>query len=145
MFIFVLIIHILAAILLIISILMQSGRGGGLTETFSSMESIFGTKTNVFLVRTTTVLSILFLITCLSLAYLSTQRGRSLMEKQPLQKTEAKSSVIPESEPKPEEVAQAKVEPKEITEPITTELQETAQQAEKEIESTEEPIPIQEE
>jgi preprotein translocase subunit SecG len=145
MFIFVLIIHILAAILLIIAILMQSGRGGGLTETFSSMESIFGTKTNVFLVRATTVLSILFLITCLSLAHLSTQRGKSLLEKQPLQKTEAKSVVIPEAEPKPEEVAQASAEPKEIVEPITTNSQETAQQAEKEIESTEEPIPIQEE
>jgi preprotein translocase subunit SecG len=82
MFIFILITHIIISILLIVIILMQSGRGGGLTETFSGVESIFGTKTNIFLVRATAILAVLFLISCLSLAYMSKMRGKSLIQQQ---------------------------------------------------------------
>lgn len=75
----ILVIHAIICILLIGIILIQAGRGGGLVEGFSSMESMFGPKTNVFLTRTTTVLSVLFFITCLSLALLSARQGRSLL------------------------------------------------------------------
>ncbi len=72
-------IHVIACTLLIIIILIQRGRGGGLAESFSGVESMFGTKTNTFLTRTTTVLSIVFFVTCLSLALLSVRQSRSLM------------------------------------------------------------------
>ena len=72
-------IHVIACTLLIVLILIQRGRGGGLAESFSDVESMFGTKTNAFLTRTTTVLSVLFFITCLSLAVLSVKQSRSLM------------------------------------------------------------------
>jgi preprotein translocase subunit SecG len=72
-------IHVIACILLIALILIQRGRGGGLAESFSDVESMFGTKTNAFLTRTTSVLSVLFFITCLSLAVLSVKQSRSLM------------------------------------------------------------------
>ncbi len=72
-------IHIIACTLLIIIILIQAGRGGGLVESFSSVESMFGPKTNTFLTRTTTVLAILFFLTCISLAFLSARQSRSLM------------------------------------------------------------------
>lgn len=72
-------IHIIVCALLITIILIQSGRGGGLVENFSSIESMLGTKTNAFLTKTTTVLSVLFFITCLSLAFLSLRQSRSLM------------------------------------------------------------------
>jgi protein translocase SecG subunit len=62
-----------------IVVLIQAGRGGGLVEGFTGVESMFGTKTNAFLTRTTTVLSILFFITCLTLAVLSSRQGKSLM------------------------------------------------------------------
>jgi preprotein translocase subunit SecG len=65
---------------LIIIILIQAGRGGGLVEGFSNVESMFGPKTNTFLTRTTATLSILFFLTCLSLAFLSSRQSRSLME-----------------------------------------------------------------
>ena len=65
--------------LLIAIILMQSGRGGGLTESFAAAESMFGAKTNSILIRATTVLSLIFLVTSLSLAFLSTQQRQSLM------------------------------------------------------------------
>ncbi|MFH1655003.1 MAG: preprotein translocase subunit SecG [Candidatus Omnitrophota bacterium] len=136
MFIFVLAIHILVALLLIVAILMQSGRGGGLTEMLSSMESVFGTKTNVFLVRTTTALAILFLITCLSLAYLSTQRGRSLIESQPAKKTETKASSLPTLESITEDEAE------QVAQDSVAEVEEIVEQQpiQEEIESTEAPI-----
>jgi len=80
-------IHVIACVLLIILILIQRGRGGGLAESFSDVESMLGTKTNVFLTRTTTVLSVLFFITCLSLAVLSIKQSRSLMRNTKIQAT----------------------------------------------------------
>jgi preprotein translocase subunit SecG len=76
---FLIFLHVVICILLGIIILMQSGRGGGLAEGFASAESMFGAKTNVFLVRTTTVLGVFFLVTCLSLAFLSSKKEKSLM------------------------------------------------------------------
>ena len=78
---FIIFIHSVVCILISTIILMQSGRGGGLTETFASAESLFGAKTNVFLVKGTTVLASLFFVTCLSLAFLSSQQDKSLMSK----------------------------------------------------------------
>jgi preprotein translocase subunit SecG len=75
----ILFVHVIICILLIGIILIQAGRGGGLVESFSSVESMFGPKTNVFLTRATAVLSTLFFITCLSLALLSAKQGRSLL------------------------------------------------------------------
>ena len=75
----ILFLHVVICILLIGIILIQAGRGGGLVESFSSVESMFGPKANVFLTRATTVLSTLFFITCLSLALLSAKQGRSLL------------------------------------------------------------------
>jgi preprotein translocase subunit SecG len=40
---------------------------------------MFGPKTNTFLTRTTTILSIVFFLTCLSLALISARQSRSLM------------------------------------------------------------------
>lgn len=76
---FILVIHVIACVLLVISILMQAGRGGGLTETFQSAESMFGTQTNVFMVRTTTVLAAIFISTSLLLAFKSSKGDQSLM------------------------------------------------------------------
>jgi len=78
-------IHVIVCILLIILILIQRGRGGGLAESFSDVESMLGTKTNAFLTRTTTVLSVLFFITCLSLAVLSIKQSKSLMRSTKIQ------------------------------------------------------------
>jgi len=74
-------IHIIICVLLIVIILIQAGRGGGLVEGFSGVESMFGPKTNTFLTRTTTILSILFFFTCIILAFLSVQQSKSLMRK----------------------------------------------------------------
>jgi preprotein translocase subunit SecG len=79
MTIFLIIIHVIACIALIGIVLIQRGRGGGLVESFSSVESMFGPKTSSFLTKATTIFSTLFFITCLSLAVLSVRQSRSLM------------------------------------------------------------------
>ena len=76
---FILVLHIIICVLLVITILMQAGRGGGLAESFSSAESMFGTQTNKFMVRVSTVLASLFVITSLVLAFYSSKKDKSLM------------------------------------------------------------------
>jgi len=76
---FLITLHVIFCILLIIVILIQAGRGGGLVEMLSGAESIFGTKTSALLTKATTILSVAFFITCLSLALLSAKRSHSLI------------------------------------------------------------------
>lgn len=108
-------IHIIACILLIGIVLIQQGRGGGLVESFSGVESMFGTKTNAFLTRATAVLSVMFFVTCLGLAFMSSRQSRSLMtnipvKEQPQQKT-APEQINKEAAPQPQ-AAQEQVPPK---------------------------------
>jgi len=84
MFALILTIHVIACILLITIILIQAGRGGGLVESLSGVESMFGPKTNTFLTRATAIFSTIFLITCVSLALLSLRQSRSLMKEFPV-------------------------------------------------------------
>ncbi len=99
---FVIFVHAVVCIFLMLVILMQSGRGGGLTEGFASAESIFGARTNVFMIKTTTVLATLFLVTCLSLALLSSQKGKSLMAGQAGKKTSSAPGQQPARESQPQ-------------------------------------------
>jgi len=108
MYLFLLIIHVLVAALLIVVILIQRGRGGGLVESFSGMESMFGTKTSQFLTRTTTILATLFLFTSISLALLSARQSRSLIKEEGVAEKQPVESVLPITEegqqiPSPEE------------------------------------------
>jgi preprotein translocase subunit SecG len=88
----VLFFHIIIVILLITVILIQRGRSGGLIEALGGVESIFGTKTSSFFVKLTVVLAILFFLTSISLAYLSKQRGKSLIEKYKIESTSEKQT-----------------------------------------------------
>lgn len=76
---FIIVLHVTACLILITLVLIQRGRGGGLVESFAGVESMFGTKTSSFLTRTTTVMSIVFFITCLLLAFISVKQSKSLM------------------------------------------------------------------
>ena len=100
-------VHALACIVLVVFILMQSGRGGGLTEAFASAESMFGAKTNQFMVRTTAVFVAVFFITSLSLAYLSAQKGKSLMA----DKVVSEENELPETTTQPETASQPESSP----------------------------------
>lgn len=75
-------IHVIASLFLIAVILLQAGRGGGLSDSFggSQMQNLFGTKSATVLTRLTAICATLFIITCLSLAIISNYRARSLVE-----------------------------------------------------------------
>ena len=72
----VLVVHILGCVLLTIVVLMQSSKGGALSAAFGGGGGqIFGGReTATFLGKATTYLAILFFLTSLSLAFLSTAR-----------------------------------------------------------------------
>ena len=106
---FILVIHVIVCVLLVITILMQAGRGGGLTETFQSAESMFGTQTNVFMVRTTTVLAAIFLCTSLFLGFKSSKGDQSLMANKKLLSTVPMPQTAPNAKEAEPEV-QVKVE-----------------------------------
>ncbi|MFA5008179.1 MAG: preprotein translocase subunit SecG [Candidatus Omnitrophota bacterium] len=100
----ILLVHVFVVIGLISVILIQRGRSGGLIEALGGVESIFGTKTSSFFVKITVVLAILFFVTTISLAYLSKQRGRSLLDKYkdaPVQQEKnAASPAVPQTDAK---------------------------------------------
>ena len=71
---FVLIIHIIVAILLVLIVLLQVGKGASLANLFGggSSEAIFsGAGGDVFLKKVTVVLIVLFMVTSLSLTIIS--------------------------------------------------------------------------
>ena len=77
----VLTVHIIVCFVLIGVILLQAGRGGGLTDIGGgAAQSILGTRGTTILTRATTACAIIFMLTSLSLAVLSAQKGHSLME-----------------------------------------------------------------
>lgn len=108
--------HILISILLIITVLLQPGRGDDLGTIFGgTSQSIFGASGAVpFLTKVTRILAVLFIITSLSLGYFSAKGMRSSVvneskslpetqgltvpeEGQPSTKSETKTDLNPES------------------------------------------------
>jgi preprotein translocase subunit SecG len=88
--------HIVVVAVLIAIILLQRGRSGGLIEALGGVESLFGTKTSGFLVKLTVTLVVLFFLTSISLAYLSKQRSKSLLERMPMEQTLEEEPEVPQ-------------------------------------------------
>ncbi len=82
MYILLIAIHVVVCLVLIAVVLLQAGRGGGVSDMVGGgqPQSIFGTQTNTFMVRATEVCAVIFIVTSLSLGIMSTHRGKSLME-----------------------------------------------------------------
>lgn len=76
-------IHVIVSLVLIAVILLQAGRGGGLSESFggSQTQTILGTKSSLFLKRATAVAAVLYILVCLLLGVMTSSRGRSLVAK----------------------------------------------------------------
>ena len=120
MYVFLITTHVIACIVLVLVILLQAGRGGGLSEAFgaSSTSTIFGTSASKFLQRMTAVCATLFLVTSLSLTVLSSYRSKSLMRleqlKRVMPKMERKEIPLPvETEEKEETPLETKTAPEE--------------------------------
>lgn len=75
-------IHVIVCLVLIIVILLQAGRGQGLTGASfgGNVQSLFGTKASSFLTKATSVCAILFLFTCIGLNIIEVQKSRSLFK-----------------------------------------------------------------
>jgi preprotein translocase subunit SecG len=95
-------IHVIVCIALIMIVLLQTGKGGDMGAAFGggSSQSLFGsTGASTFLSKATTVAAVVFMITSLALAYMSSnQTGKSIMTN-----TEAPMSAPAASETKPDE------------------------------------------
>jgi preprotein translocase subunit SecG len=89
MYALLLVVHVFVCLVLIAVILLQAGRGGGLSEMIGGGQpnTLFGTQTNTFMTRATEVCAVVFVITSLSLGILSTQKGKSLVEREMLTRT----------------------------------------------------------
>ncbi len=74
--------HIIVCLVLILVILLQAGRGQGLTGASfgGNVQSVFGTKASSFLTKATSVCAVLFLFTCVGLNILEVRKSRSLFK-----------------------------------------------------------------
>jgi len=96
------ILYVITCVFLIVIILLQPAEGGGLSEAFGGgqVQTILGTKTTSFLVKTTAVLAAIFLSICLILAAVSGRKEKSLLEKQmPAETKQTSPAQSPETTP----------------------------------------------
>lgn len=80
MYIFLVIVHIIVSIALIAVVLLQSGKGAEMGASFgaSGSQSVFGAGGgNTFMSKMTTGAAVIFMLTSLTLAYLSGHTGTS--------------------------------------------------------------------
>ncbi|MDP8216121.1 MAG: preprotein translocase subunit SecG [Candidatus Kaelpia imicola] len=88
MYTFLIVVYLIVCIALVAVILMQSGKGGGLSEALGgAFQSVFGPKATTVLVKATSVLAVLFILLSITLAKLSTGKSKSLMERIPEENT----------------------------------------------------------
>ncbi len=74
------IIHIIVCLALIMIVLLQTGKGADMGAAFGggSSQTLFGsTGASTFLSKATTVAAVVFMLTALALAYLSTHKTES--------------------------------------------------------------------
>ena len=77
-------VHIVVCLILITIILIQGGRGGlGETLGGGAAQSLFGGGTSTVIAKVTAFSGGAFMVTCLSLAMLSTMRGKSVIDQVP--------------------------------------------------------------
>lgn len=97
MYILVVIIHLIVSLFLIFVVLIQGGKGAEIGAVFGgSTQTLFGSRgAATFLNKLTTIVAIVFMLTSLSLAVLSINRGSVAPEKAPAKTVPAK----PLSEP----------------------------------------------
>ena len=115
---FIIIIHIVVAVALILIVLLQTGKGAGMGAAFGggSSQTLFGGGgASTFLSRLTTIAAIIFMLTSLGLAYLSSHRAtRSGMSKMTAPTTEQTDQSPLEAPVQPEQAPwMTPVQPKE--------------------------------
>ncbi len=112
--------HIFVAFLMVVIILMQAAKGGGLSGAFGTgmgSSPLFGAATSSVLVRGTTILAIIFAITCISLAAIQSSRstfgGKGKKQKEAVATEEGAVSAPEEDEAEGEGQAEGATSPSE--------------------------------
>ena len=104
---FLIIIHVAVCIALIMIVLLQTGKGADMGAAFGggSSQTLFGsTGASTFLGKLTTVVAVVFMLTSLFLAYMSTSRVKeSIMmdNKPPIEQPAAQTAPEKSSQPVP--------------------------------------------
>jgi preprotein translocase subunit SecG len=83
----IIIIHVLVCFALILIVLLQAGKGAEMGAAFGgASQTLFGSSGAMgFLTKLTTVAAIVFMITSLLLAFVSTQRASTVIKERPAQ------------------------------------------------------------
>lgn len=100
MYTFIVIFHVLACLALILIVLLQTGRGAEMGAAFGgASQTLFGGGGgSTFLSKLTTGAAVVFMLTCLSLTYLSVgPSGRSVMED--VSVTHSEGMPVPDAKP----------------------------------------------
>jgi preprotein translocase subunit SecG len=114
MSIILIIMHVIVCIALIMIVLLQTGKGADMGAAFGggSSQTLFGsTGASTFLSKATTVAAVVFMLTSLALAYMSTHKtGDSIMTDKtaPIEQQAAPAAPEKSSEPKSETSQPAK-------------------------------------
>ncbi len=103
MYTFVLILHIIVSLVLVVVVLMQTGKGAELGAMFGggASQTIFGpTGPTGVLGKITAITAVIFMITSLTLAYMSSNAPRkTIMEKVPAKTEKAPPQKMPAPPP----------------------------------------------
>ena len=123
--------HVISCLVLIFVILLQSGRGGGLSEMMGGgvqqNQKVFGTQTSSFLTKATSYCAILFIVTSISLGIVTSNKSKSLLKGQALKPifNQEENLAIPEDLRK--EIEAAATEAKQETEEaVNQQIEDTA-------------------
>lgn len=122
MYSFLIVIYIIACFILIAVILLQAGRGGGLSEAFGGRgmeQTIFGTRATTFLTRMTAIAAVIFILISLSLAAISSRRSESLIELEKIEETLTEEAQEAEVKGSEEEPSAAAISPEDAGGPIS--------------------------
>ena len=90
--------HITVSVVLIITVLLQAGKGASIGSSFggTSSQAIFGSSgPTTFLTKVITVCAIVFMLTSLYLTYLSVTKERSIMTEVPTVKEVPVEETLP--------------------------------------------------
>ncbi|MFO7964530.1 MAG: preprotein translocase subunit SecG [Desulfobacterales bacterium] len=109
------IVHVIACIALIMIVLLQTGKGADMGAAFGggSSQTLFGSSgAGTFFGKATTAIAVIFMLTSLSLAYVSTRKPESsvMTDVAPVEETIPETPGIPAPEQTP---APAPAEPAE--------------------------------
>ncbi|MCM8764421.1 MAG: preprotein translocase subunit SecG [Candidatus Omnitrophica bacterium] len=93
---FLIVVHLIVSILLIVAVLLQSGKGSSMANVFGGggMETVFGAETPAIMNRITTALAVLFMVNCILLTTLSFKYGGSSVIQRELQKESSPSTPV---------------------------------------------------